>query len=169
MAHRRRLHLKTNFKKWNKAEHRDFPKTDPTTESVETYPAGRGHILRIVHKRTTPKRKHFKENPRFNHCHVPSNPESIDLVEYLNSDGTNEETIKRIILFPENRQLNRQERLDLACALLVSTITYNVVSKRYTDKCAPHFAKYPHFLTREIRLMLKKKWKRYEKWRRKNS
>ena len=140
------------------------------TESINIYPAGRGHIVQITKKRVICKQKEYtRHNPRFNHCHIKSNPEPISFVEYLNQDGINEETIKRIILYPENRQLSRQERLDIIASLLITTITYNVVSKRYKETVSKTLSKTPHFLTQELYALVKKKWKRYVKWRMKNS
>jgi len=69
------------------------------------------------------------------------------LKEYINSDG-----IKRIVLYPEGRILQYEERLELACSLLIT------LPKAYGMRS-------PYVFTREVRKRVKAKMKRYKKWR----
>jgi len=122
------------------------------TESTEIYPAGRGKVLIISKKRIQPKPKKHKPNPSFLHSIIKSNPESIKLKEYIGKDG-----VKRVVLFPEGKILQYEERLDLACSLLISLPK---IPETYGMRT-------PYVLTREVRRRCKAKMKRYRKWREK--
>lgn len=118
------------------------------TESTKIYPRGRGKVLIISEKTIQSKpKKYAKKNPSFLHSIIKSNPESIKVKEYMNDDE-----IKRIIMFPEGRQLSRDERLDLACSLLI-TLPYTSGQR------------IPSLLTQEVRNLCKQKWRRYQRWR----
>jgi len=132
----------------------------PITESVEVYPAGRGHILAIIKKKTPPKTRKYKHpQPRFTHARIQMNPEDLVITEYLDSD----ESHKYIYLFPQALQLSKQEREDLALSLLATLpSTPRYLGKRKTMKPLDNF---PVFLTQNQRQTLKKKWMRYTKWR----
>lgn len=124
------------------------------TESTEIYPAGRGKILIVSKKRILPKPKKSKPNPSFLHSTVKSNPESIKLKEYIGKDG-----IKRVVLFPEGKILQRDERLDLACSLLITLPTIPETLG----------VRSPYIFTREVQKRCKAKMKRYRKWRAKQN
>jgi len=132
----------------------------PLIESVEVYPAGRGHILALVKKRIPPKTKKYKhKQPRFAHTRIQMNPEDLTITEYL-SNGNR----KHIYIFPEGKQLQHQERQDLALSLLATLPTPRYLGKGETIKSS----KYPIFLSTQQRKILKQKWKRYIKWRKKH-
>lgn len=99
----------------------DLP--DIITESIKTYPRGRGKVLIIAEKSVKPKPKRRKKNPSFLWKSIKSNPSNINLVEYANSN----DNIKRIYLFAgkEMKQLSFQERYDLAIVLLASCVTFS--------------------------------------------
>jgi hypothetical protein len=124
------------------------------TESTKIYPRGRGKVLVISEKTIQQKpKKYTKKNPSFLHSIIKSNPESIKVKEYMNDDE-----IKRIIMFPEGRQLSRDERLDLACSLLI-TLPY---VRNRPDTSGKRI---PSLLTQEVRNLCKQKWGRYQRWR----
>jgi len=75
------------------------------------------------------------------------------LKEYIGKDG-----IKRIVLFPEGRILQQEERLDLACSLLISLPTIPDTSG----------VRRPSLFTKKVRRVCKAKLERYIKWRNKN-
>jgi len=108
----------------------------------------------VSKKRILPKQKKTKPNPSFLHSYIKSNPESIKLKEYIGKDG-----IKRIVLFPEGRVLQHEERLDLACSLLITLPTIPDTSGMRS----------PYVLTREVRKVCKAKLERYIKWRKRNN
>jgi len=123
------------------------------TESTEIYPAGRGRVLVVSKKRILPKPKKHKPNPSFLHSIIKSNPECIKLKEYIGKDG-----IKRIVLFPEGRVLQHEERLDLACSLLITLPTI-------PDTLG---VRNPSLFTKKVRKLCLAKMKRYRRWRNKN-
>lgn len=136
-------------------------KKNPITETVEIYPAGRGKILAIIKKSLPKKPKTYKrKNPRYNHMRIRMNPESLTITEYLNnSDGR-----KHIYIFPQAYQLNYEERERFALALL---LTLPRIRGMGNSMKLP--TKFPVFLTTQQRKILKKEWRRYMKWRRKQS
>ena len=128
------------------------------TESVEIYPAGRSHILAIVKKRVPPKKKEYKRSqPRFTHVRQKGNPQDQTFVEYLADDNR-----KHIYEFPFQtaREFSHEERRELALSLLATLPRY--LGKGDTMKTSYNF---PVFLNTQDRNILKKKWRRYVKWR----
>jgi len=123
----------------------------PRTDSIEVFPAGRGHIVSIV-KKSVPPKPRKKKDPKFVHYWLPSNPDNIALVEYLTHNN-----IKRIYLFPEGRQLSYDERFKLCASLIVSI--YRSLDKSETSKRAR--VVFPNELREEV----KRQIKRYENWR----
>jgi hypothetical protein len=129
------------------------------TESTKVYPRGRGKTLIISEKSIQKRKDKFKKkNPSFLHEIIQSNPESIKLIEYEDGDR------KRIVLYPEKRILDYQERLNLGCALLVTIPYYRTVVR-----CGKHHKTCNTFrITEEIRNNLNRKLRRYEAWRKRN-
>lgn len=129
----------------------------PILENIQVFPAGRGKVRIEMTKRIKPKSsKHRKSEPRFTHTRIRSNPQDITITEYL-GDGDR----KYIYLFPEKRELSFEERQDLALSLL-ATLPY--VVPRYLGT-GNTIKSYPIFLSHKQRQILKSKWKRYCKWR----
>ena len=102
-----------------------------------------------------PKPKDKSKNPSFLHSYIKSNPENIKLKEYVNQDG-----IKRVILFPEGKQLGYEERLDLGASLLLTCA-------RYTPDTSGK--RFPYVFTRNVKQISKMKLRRYQAWRRKQT
>lgn len=135
-----------------------MPKTSPAddrrkprTDSIEIYPAGRGKIISIV-KKSIPPKPRKKHDPRFVHFWLPSNPDNIAMIEYLDPK-------KRIYLFPEGRRLEREDRLKMAASLVLSIRSLDRAETWNYRRNAPYF------ITRELREEINRQWKRYTKWR----
>jgi len=139
------------------------------TESIELYPAGRGKVLILTKKKVLPKPKKYKKSqPRFGHVLIKANPNPIQICEYL--DTTGEYNRKHVYFFPEARELTHEEREDIALSLLATLPhTYNtkLLSKGIPNKSSKKL-KFPIFLNTRQRQILKQKWKRYVKWRKRH-
>lgn len=140
------------------------PQEKPITEEVHIYPAGRGHVFITMKKRIPPKpRKYKRKQPRFAHARLQTNPEDITITEYLGTENR-----KHIYLFPAKKQLTHQERRDLALSLLATLPRYTVPRYLGRGNNNKTSVKYPVFLNQDDRATLKRKWKRYRKWRKRN-
>jgi hypothetical protein len=101
-------------------------------------------------------------NPdRFCHVYLKSNPENIKLVEYRNDSRP-----KRIVLFPEGRILQYEDRLDLTASLLVTLLkTYRCDNPITSDAtCARKLSSRRKLFPRELVKLVEEKARRYEKW-----
>lgn len=133
----------------------------PITEELRTFPAGRGKIAFFGIKRRPRKPRSFKKpQPHFMHVKVASNPDNITIAEYL--DTSQDYNVKHVYLFPEARELSRDEREDLALSLLATVPNYKQLTVKRKSM------KFPVFLTHRQRAILRRKYRRYDKWRRRN-
>lgn len=141
------------------------------TESVELYPAGRGKVLILTKKKILPKPRNYKhKQARFAHTRIKSNPKDITITEYLQTDTY--APVKHIYLFPEGKQLTHKEREDLALSLLATLPHYTPrylgeSNPKKTPRKLPH--KFPVFLNTQQRQILKRKYKRYDRWRKRHN
>lgn len=139
----------------------------PITESIKLYPAGRGKVLILTEKRVPPKPKNYKRHQaRFGHLRIKSNPEDITITEYLQQDTYAPR--KHIYFFPKAKQLSYKEREDLALTLL-STLPSIYLGTRGKGEPMKFTSKFPVFLSTRQRQILKQKWKRYIKWRKRHN
>ena len=138
------------------------------TESIKTYPRGRGKVLIIAEKRVE-KRKKKKENPSYLWKSLKSNPSNINFVEYMNNDN-----IKRFYIFcgSENRQLSFEERWDLAVCFFSSLMQESQQKRKFlgNSMCFSHISntmdriKKSGLIPKKFRTDILKKLGEHQKW-----
>ena len=94
------------------------------TNNTKVYPAGRGKVVVISEKQVSRKQRKTKSD-KITLASIKSNPNNITLVEYRTVG------LKRIYMFPEGRQLSKEDRIQLISALMV-TLIKNKFSYRAT-------------------------------------
>jgi len=92
------------------------------TEKTMILPHGRGRVVVISEKRVLPKPKKGKRAQSITLFAIKSNPNPIVLKMFMNNG------IKRVVIFPEGRILQYEERLALVSALL-PTLKQNLHTK----------------------------------------
>jgi len=140
---------------------------------MRVYPRGRGKVLVITEKRI-PKKPRKIKNPNFIFTRIKSNPSDFTIAEYFNDD-----MIKRIYMFPESRQLSRDERIKMLSGLLLTLVrqkSENLTKTKVSLNKLTSYVLTPKGNVRfdkilgddsftELSLQFRKDYRRYEKWR----
>lgn len=143
------------------------------TETVETFPAGRGHTINIVRKSVLKKKK-IKKTPSYLWHNLKGNPTNIRTIEFLNND--NKMTIrKRIFLSIKDEFINLSydERMQFGIDLIASCLQF-----RLPKPCLSHTLMFnvsnstkTHLLSsrgipvKTLKKEILKSMEKYEKWR----
>ena len=150
----------------------DQDEKKPVTESVKIYPRGRGKVL-VITEKSIPRKPRRTRSPHFIFTRIKSNPSDFTIAEYFNED-----MIKRIYMFPESRQLSKEERIKLLSGLLLTLVrqkSENLTKTKLSLNKLTSYVLTPKGNVRfdkilgddaftELSLQFRKDFRRYEKW-----